>query len=75
MSPTYMLIAFAGGVVVGSVIVLIARRGQSVNRQILDRVQRIDAVFVNTAQRGRAGEIVLENQIEASGMAPTVTFT
>ena len=75
MSPTYMLIAFAGGVVVGSVIVLIARRGQSVNRQILDRVQRIDAVFANSAQRGRAGEIVLENLLEASGMAPTVTFT
>lgn len=69
MSATYMLIAFASGVVVGAVIVLIATRGQSVNRQILDRVQRIDAVFANSAQRGRAGEIVLNNLLEASGMA------
>jgi DNA recombination protein RmuC len=69
MTATYLLIAFAGGVVVGAVIVMVATRGHSVNRQILDRVQHIDAVFANTAQRGRAGEIVLEKLLEASGMA------
>lgn len=69
MSATFLLIAFAGGVVIGAVIVLMATRGQSVNRQILDRVQRIDAVFANSAQRGRTGEIVLNNRLEASGMA------
>ena len=55
MSAMYMLIVFAGGVIVGAGIVLIAMRGHSVNRQILDGVQRIDAVFSNTAQRGRGG--------------------
>src|SRR6266566_1365105 len=65
---TYVLIAFAGGVVMGAAIVLIATRRHAVDRQILDQVQRIGAVFANTAQRGRAGEIVLENLLEASGM-------
>jgi DNA recombination protein RmuC len=31
-------------------------------------VQRIGAVFANAAHRGRAGEIVLENLLEAGGM-------
>src|SRR5262249_34891356 len=69
MSATYMLIAFAGVVVVGAVNVLIATCGQSVDRQNLDRVQRIDAVLASTTQRGRAGEIVLVNLHEASGIA------
>jgi hypothetical protein len=68
MTAIYVLIAFAGGVVMGAVIVLIATRRHTVDRQILDQVQRIGAVFANTAQRGRAGEIVLENLLEASGM-------
>jgi DNA recombination protein RmuC len=68
MTATDVLIAFAGGVVLGAVIVLIATRRHAVDRQILDQVQRIGAVFANTAQRGRAGEIVLENLLEASGM-------
>jgi DNA recombination protein RmuC len=68
MAATDVLIAFAGGVVLGAVIVLIATRRHAVDRQILDQVQRIGAVFANTAQRGRAGEIVLENLLEASGM-------
>ncbi len=68
MTPTWVLIAFAGGVVLGAAIVLIATRRHAVDRQILDQVQRIGAVFANTAQRGRAGEIVLENLLEASGM-------
>ena len=68
MTATDVLIAFAGGVVMGAAIVLIATRRHTVDRQILDHVQRIGAVFANTAQRGRAGEIVLENLLEASGM-------
>jgi DNA recombination protein RmuC len=64
----YVMIAFAGGVFAGAIIVLIAMRTQAVDRQILEQVQRIGAVFANTAQRGRAGEIVLENLLEASGM-------
>jgi hypothetical protein len=68
MTATDVLIAFAGGVVMGAAIVLIATRRHTVDRQILDHVQRIGAVFANTAQRGRAGEIVLKNLLEASGM-------
>jgi DNA recombination protein RmuC len=68
MPTTDVLIAFAGGVIMGAAIVLIATRRHAVDRQILDQVQRIGAVFANTAQRGRAGEIVLENLLEASGM-------
>jgi hypothetical protein len=55
MTATYVLIAFAGGVVMGAVIVLIATRRHAVDRQILDQVQRIGAVFANTAQRGLWG--------------------
>lgn len=44
-----MVIAFAGGVIMGAVIVLIAIRRHAVDRQILDHVQRIGAVFANTA--------------------------
>ena len=36
MTATYVLIAFAGGVVMGAVIVLIATRRHAVDRQILD---------------------------------------
>jgi DNA recombination protein RmuC len=68
MTATDVLIAFAGGVVMGAAIVLIATRRPTVDRQILDHVQPIGAVFANTAQRGRAGEIVLENLLEASGV-------
>ena len=68
MTAIDVLIAFAGGVIMGAVIVLIATRRHAVDRQILDHVQRIGAVFANTAQRGRAGEIVLEILLEASGM-------
>jgi DNA recombination protein RmuC len=68
MSSTYVIIAFASGVVLGAIIVLFATRRHAVDRQILEQVQRIGAVFANTAQRGRAGEIVLENLLEASGM-------
>jgi RmuC family len=68
MAATDVLIAFACGVVLGAAIVLIATRRHAVDRQILDQVQRIGAVFANTAHRGRAGEIVLENLLEASGM-------
>jgi DNA recombination protein RmuC len=31
-------------------------------------VQRLGAIFANAAQRGRAGELVLENLLEATGM-------
>jgi hypothetical protein len=34
----------------------------------LNQVQRISAIFANAAQRGRAGELVLENLLEETGM-------
>ena len=34
----------------------------------LVQVQRIGAIFANASQRGRAGELVLENLLEATGM-------
>ena len=46
MTATYVLIAFAGGVVLGATIVLIATRRHAVDRQILDQVQRIGAIHI-----------------------------
>jgi len=54
-----------GGAVLGAAIVLIANRRHAVDRQILDHVQRIGAVFANTAQRGRAAR---------AASAPTTGF-
>jgi DNA recombination protein RmuC len=70
MIPMYVVIALVIGASTGAVIVLIASRGQSraVNRQILDQVQQIGAVLANAGQRGRAGEIALQNLLEASGL-------
>jgi hypothetical protein len=61
VTATYVMIAFAGGVFAGALIVLIATRAHAVDRQILDQVQRIGAVFANTRAAGpgwgdRAGE-------------------
>jgi DNA recombination protein RmuC len=70
MTAAYVMIALVVGVLVGATIVLVAMRsqGQSATGQILDQVQRIGAVFTHPAHRGRAGEIALENLLEASGM-------
>lgn len=45
MTTIDVLIAFAGGVIIGAVIVLLASRRHAVDRQILDPVQRLGAVF------------------------------
>ena len=36
--------------------------------EALVQVQRLGAIFANAGQRGRAGELVLENILEATGM-------
>jgi DNA recombination protein RmuC len=64
-----LAIALAIGVLIGSGVVLIARRDQAgTTGKILDRVERIGAVFAHSAQRGRAGEIALENLLETTGL-------
>jgi DNA recombination protein RmuC len=69
MTAAYVMIALVVGVFVGVTITFIVRgEGRSATGQILDHVQRLSAVFTNAAHRGRAGEIVLENLLEASGM-------
>jgi DNA anti-recombination protein RmuC len=70
MTATEMRIAFAGGVVAGPVIVMVATQGLSVNRpQIQDRVQHIDAIFAHPPRAAEFGEIVLERLLDASDMA------
>lgn len=69
MTGVYVAIALAIGVLIGAGIVLIAGRGQSeTTGKILDQVERIGAVFTRAAQRGRAGEIALQNLLEATGL-------
>ena len=70
MNAVYVMAALVIGVLAGAIAVSLVIRGQSrsVNAQILDHVQRIGAVFANAGQRGRAGEIALQNLLEASGM-------
>jgi len=69
MTVTYLIVAFVG-VLVGATIVFIAMRsqGQPATNRILEHVEHIGAIFVSAAHRGRAGEMVLENLLEASGM-------
>jgi DNA recombination protein RmuC len=69
MTAVYVAIALAIGVLIGAGIVLVAKRDQSeTNGKILDQVERIGAVFTRAAQRGRAGEIALQNLLEATGL-------
>jgi DNA recombination protein RmuC len=69
MVGLYVAAALAVGVFLGASIVLIAKHGQSdTTSKILDQVERIGAIFTNAAHRGRAGEVVLENLLEATGL-------
>jgi len=69
MTGLYVAVALVLGVVLGAGIALIAKRGQSdATSRILDQVERIGAVFTHAAHRGRAGEIALENLLEATGL-------
>src|SRR5436190_7159369 len=76
-----VIIALVVGVFAGALVVWLATRGQG-NPAVLHsqseikarlddtltQVQRLGAIFANAAQRGRAGELVLENLLEATGM-------
>jgi len=76
-------IALVAGVLAGAFIVWLFTRGQAqaspavmqsqgeIKARLDDalvQVQRIGAIFANASQRGRAGELVLENLLEATGM-------
>lgn len=82
MSP--VIIALIAGVFAGAFVVWLATRGQGPGNpavmqsqgeikarldEALVQVQRLGAIFANAGQRGRAGELVLENILEATGMA------
>jgi DNA recombination protein RmuC len=76
-----VIIALVVGVFAGALVVWLVTRGQG-NPAVLQsqgeikarlddtltQVQRLGAIFANAAQRGRAGELVLENLLEATGM-------
>jgi len=76
-----VIIALVIGVFAGALVVWLVTRGQG-NPAVLQsqgeikarldvtltQVQRLGAIFANAAQRGRAGELVLENLLEATGM-------
>ena len=79
-----VIIALVVGVVTGASIVWMVLRGNGraapevaqaqseIRLRIEDtfkQVQQINAVFANAGHRGRAGEFVLENLLEATGMA------
>jgi DNA recombination protein RmuC len=70
MTAVYVMIALVVGVLVGAGVVFIVMRsqGQSATGQILAHVERIGVIFTHPGQRGRAGEIALENLLEISGM-------
>lgn len=78
-----IIIALVAGVLTGAFVVWLVTRGQAQGSpavlqsqgeikarldDTLTQVQRIGAIFANAAQRGRAGELVLENLLEATGM-------
>src|SRR5712671_168942 len=78
-----IIIALVIGVFSGAFVVWLVTRGQAQGSpavlqsqgeikarldDALTQVQRIGAIFANAAQRGRAGELVLENLLEATGM-------
>src|SRR6516162_6734562 len=81
---TVVIIALVAGVFTGAIIVWMVLRGQGkaatgvspeqseIRLRVEDtfkQVQQINAVFANAGHRGRAGEFVLENLLEATGMA------
>jgi DNA recombination protein RmuC len=76
-----VIVALVVGVFAGAVVVWLVTRGQAgpavlqsqgeIKARLddtLTQVQRLGAIFSNAAQRGRAGEFVLENLLEATGM-------
>ena len=78
-----VIIALVTGVLVGAFVVWLVTRGQGQANPVvmqsqgeikarldeaLAQVQRLGAIFANAGQRGRAGEVVLENLLEATGM-------
>ena len=80
---TAVIIALVAGVLAGALIVWLVTRGQGQGApavmqsqgeikakldEALVQVQRIGTIFANAGQRGRAGELVLENILEATGM-------
>ena len=80
---TAVIIALVTGVFTGALIVWLVMRGQGQGTpavmqsqgeikarldEALAQVQHLGAIFANAGQRGRAGELVLENVLEATGM-------
>ena len=80
---TSLIIALVAGVLTGALTVWLVTRGQGQGNpavmqsqgeikarldEALVQVQRLGAIFANAGQRGRAGELVLENVLEATGM-------
>jgi DNA recombination protein RmuC len=78
-----VIIALVAGVFAGALVVWLVLRGQGQGNpavmqsqgeikarldEALVQVQRLGAIFANAGQRGRAGELVLENLLEATGM-------
>jgi DNA recombination protein RmuC len=78
-----VIIALVIGVFVGASVVWLVTRGQGPGNpavmqsqgeikarldEALAQVQHLGAIFANAGQRGRAGEMVLENLLEATGM-------
>jgi DNA recombination protein RmuC len=78
-----VIIALVVGVFTGAFVVWLVTRGQEPGNpavmqsqgeirarldEALVQVQRLGAIFANAGQRGRAGELVLENILEATGM-------
>jgi DNA recombination protein RmuC len=80
---TTVMIALVVGVLAGAFVVWLVTRGQGQGNpavmqsqgeikarldEALVQVQRLGAIFANAGQRGRAGELVLQNILEATGM-------
>ena len=84
-----VIIALVVGVFAGAFVVWLVTRGQGPGNpavmqsqgeikarldEALVQVQHLGAIFANAGQRGRAGELVLENILEATGMAQRRDF-
>ena len=78
-----VIIALVAGVLTGAFVVWLVMRGQGhANPAVMQsqgeikarldetlvQVQHLGVIFANAGQRGRAGELVLENLLEATGM-------
>lgn len=78
-----VIIALVAGVLTGAFVVWMVMRGQGhANPAVMQsqgeikarldetlvQVQHLGVIFANAGQRGRAGELVLENLLEATGM-------